>query len=59
MYINPILLIYPSPTFLSGNQKFVSYGCKSVLFFKEVYLHYFLDSTNEWYHIIFIFLQLT
>ena len=28
------------------------------LFLKEADLHYFLDSTYEWYHIIFIFLWL-
>ena len=54
--VNPKLLIYLSPLFPFGNHKFVFYiyGSISVLYI-SLFVSFFLDSTYERYHMIFVF----
>ena len=59
VYVNPNILIYPSPPpFLFGNHKFIFYICESV-FKVSSFVSFFLDSTYKWYHMIFVILWLT
>ena len=56
--MNPYLPIYPSPSLLPGNHKFVFYTCVSifVLYIGSFIPHpLFLVSTYRWYHMTFFF----
>ena len=61
VYVNPKLLICPSPHFPFGNHKFVFYVYGSIFFFlvyRFICIIFLKDSTYKWY-MMFVFVWLT